>query len=140
MRQPHLNNLMHSLVVIRICGTHGLAVARNGRVYSWGVHEDGALGRDTSIRESRNQLEIRRGMRKARRIRGRGLDAIDGRRGIPEETVVTYVTAGDGISIALINDSIIFTWGTFKVFRCTPPRQMNVTCGPMLTILCAYCS
>lgn len=51
---PHRNALMTNVVAICIRSMHGLALTREGRIYSCGVNDNHALGRDIAVREPQN--------------------------------------------------------------------------------------
>ncbi|CAG9315302.1 unnamed protein product [Blepharisma stoltei] len=87
-RKPRLLKLPESVTMIACGSMHTLALTSEGRVYSWGCNDDGALGR---IGEENIPMLIS------------GVEFI------------TKVTAGDSHSIALsANTRKLYSWGTYR--------------------------
>ncbi|KAG5455395.1 MAG: regulator of chromosome condensation 1/beta-lactamase-inhibitor protein II [Olpidium bornovanus] len=85
----HLN-AEEKIVDLAVGGMHALALTNKGEVYSWGVNDNGALGRegDEDIPE---KVE--------------GLEGVD----------VVSVAAGDSISCAISSEGRLYMWGSFRV-------------------------
>lgn len=79
-----------------VCGgMHTLALEADGTVWSFGVNDDLALGREAEEEE----------------------DAAEpGKVKIPGK-VVQQISAGDSHSAALTTDGVVYAWGTFKVVK-----------------------
>ncbi|PWW77216.1 hypothetical protein C7212DRAFT_277797 [Tuber magnatum] len=119
VRRPRLNVHLHhekvGIVAIAAGGMHGLALSHEGRVYSWGVNDQSALGRGTqytplggdgdSGSDSDSDSDV-------------PLNALESTpmpiTSFPEGTVITNIAAGDSISIAVTNTGRVYTWGTFR--------------------------
>ncbi|KAI9179596.1 hypothetical protein H9P43_004924 [Blastocladiella emersonii ATCC 22665] len=73
-------------------GMHTLALTKNGTVYSWGVNDEGALGR--AVPED-GDCDVA---------------------AIPGSAELNFVklAAGDSISLGLTGDGKIYAWGTFR--------------------------
>ena len=121
--RPRLNThlLPDSIGVVQVAtgGMHALALTHDNKIYSWGVNDNGALGRDTSYDakmvdiddtddddddddvSDMNPLESTPA-------------AIDAKH-FPENTVFTQIAAGDSASFALTDDGRVYGWGTFRV-------------------------
>lgn len=121
VKRPRLNaHLLPEkvgIVAVAIGGMHGLALSHEGKVYSWGVNDQYALGRETKYtppmrdvgsdddsdsdgEEPLNPLESTPMLITA----------------FPEGTVITNIAAGDSISIAVTDTGKVYGWGTFRVW------------------------
>ena len=119
VKRPRLNgNLLPEevgIVDIAVGGMHCAAIDYKGRVWTWGVNDQGVLGRDTTWspenedtamdsddddeEEQLNPLESTPGLVE----------------GFPEGTVITKVACGDSITVALTDKGQVYAWGTFRV-------------------------
>lgn len=84
-------------------GMHTLVLAEDGSVYSFGVNDEGALGRKTQGSAWEKDGPS-----------GKEDSAFPGRVRLPPEVVVTKVAAGDGFSFAITEDGCVYGWGVFK--------------------------
>ena len=79
-----------------VCGgMHTLALTSAGVVYSWGINDEGALGRVAN-----KDVE--------------GSEETPGEVPIASGSTVLKVTAGDSHSIALCADGCVYGWGTYR--------------------------
>lgn len=117
VKRPRLNPFLLpekvGIVAVAIGGMHGLALTHTGQVYSWGVNDQYALGRETKVEareknvdesdsddeEPLNELESTPML----------IDSF------PEGTVITRIAAGDSISVAVTDTGKVWSWGTFRV-------------------------
>jgi hypothetical protein len=115
VKRPRLNAHLGSMGVVDVAvgGMHVAAVDYTGRLWSWGVNDQGSLGRDTKIdnavsmkddednddEEELNPLESKPGLVQ----------------GFPEGLEVVKLACGDSISVAIANDGRVYSWGTFRV-------------------------
>lgn len=102
-------------------GMHTLAIDSNGKLWSWGVNDHAALGRQTT-READVEAEVYEteplpveGLSPT----GRGVlpgpkAAGGGQQGDVETFRATRVAAGDSISAALSQDGQLRVWGSFR--------------------------
>lgn len=87
-RRPRALKLPESVTMIACGSMHTLALTSEGRVYSWGCNDDGALGR---VGEENVPMLVS------------GVE------------LISKVTAGDSHSIALsISQKILYSWGTYR--------------------------
>ena len=113
---PYLDMETVGVVALSLGGMHGLALTKEGKVYSWGVNDLQALGRDTKADEKVREInaesdsddEVEESMNK---LESTPMEVT----GFPPGTVITKIAAGDSISIALTNTGKVFGWGTFRV-------------------------
>jgi regulator of chromosome condensation len=126
VKRPRLNARLAAdnvgIVDIAVGGMHCLALSKDNKIYTWGVNDQGALGRDTEWKAPEKEMD------------GSGSDSdSDGSNAgenlnpkesvptaipsdtFPEGTVFVKVAAGDSSSWALTDDGHLYGWGTFRV-------------------------
>lgn len=102
--RPALVDVCGQRVLAVACGgMHTVALAEDGTVYTWGVNDEGALGRPTSGTAWEGTA-------------ARDMDdpALPGRAQLPEGVRAVQVVAGDGFTFALTEDGEVYGWGQFK--------------------------
>ncbi|KAI8121407.1 Regulator of chromosome condensation [Lucilia cuprina] len=90
-KRPALLDKITNVVDVKAGGMHNLVLTHDGRVYSFGCNDEGALGRDSS--EEGSEFEPR---------------PID----LPGK--VLKISAGDSHSACLLEDGRVFAWGSFR--------------------------
>lgn len=119
VRRPRLNDLLDAetvgVVQLDVGGMHTIALTHDNKIYTWGVNDNGALGRDT---------------RWTAPDTGDDSDSDDDDTGInPRESTPTaipqdafaageifvQVAATDSASFALTDEGLVYGWGTFCV-------------------------
>ncbi|KAF2633706.1 RCC1/BLIP-II [Macroventuria anomochaeta] len=121
VKRPRYNEALSNQHVVRVAagGMHVVALTKDNKILTWGVNDNGALGRDTSNAN----------------IKLRDMDAdedsdSDDETGglneleatptavsaeyFPEDTVFVDVAAGDSCTFALTTEGAIYGWGTFR--------------------------
>ncbi|TPX18366.1 uncharacterized protein E0L32_011741 [Thyridium curvatum] len=122
VKRPRLNaNLASNKVgVVQICagGMHSIALTKDNKILTWGVNDQGALGRDTTwdggLRDaddsdSDSDDEDDTGLNPKESTPGE-IDTTN----IAPETVFVQVAASDSASFALTADGRVYGWGTFR--------------------------
>jgi hypothetical protein len=120
VKRPRLNAHLLAgkvgIVDVAVGGMHVAALDKEGIVWTWGVNDQGSLGRDTkaindvtmkdssmedsdSEEELLNELESKPGLVE----------------GFPEGVKVMKLACGDSISVAIADDGMVYSWGTFRV-------------------------
>lgn len=126
--RPRLNPLLSAkdvgVVCIAVGGMHSVALTRDNKILTWGVNDQGALGRTTP--NEGKMVDLPEG--------GNGdddsdSDSDDDDSGLnpseaeprqvdpshfPEGTVFASVHAGDSTTFALTNTGLVYGWGTFR--------------------------
>lgn len=119
---PHLLADKVGVVQIATGGMHCVALTHDNKILTWGVNDQGALGRDTSWDGGFKDIK-----------EGGGSDSdsdSDSDSGLnprestpaavpsdsfPEDTVFVQVAASDSASFALTDVGTVYGWGTFRV-------------------------
>ncbi|XP_013116420.2 regulator of chromosome condensation [Stomoxys calcitrans] len=90
-KRPALIEKVANVVDVKAGGMHNLVLTHDGRVFSFGCNDEGALGRDSS--EEGSEFEP-------------SLVKLPGK--------VLKITAGDSHSACLLEDGRVFAWGSFR--------------------------
>jgi regulator of chromosome condensation len=122
VKRPRYNEALSNQNVVRVAtgGMHVVALTKDNKILTWGVNDNGALGRDTSNAD----------------IKLRDMDADDSDSDsddetgglndleatptavsaeyFPEDTVFVDIAAGDSCTFALTTEGAIYGWGTFR--------------------------
>ncbi|KAH6616717.1 regulator of chromosome condensation 1/beta-lactamase-inhibitor protein II [Boeremia exigua] len=121
VKRPRYNEALSNQNVVRLAagGMHVVALTKDNRILTWGVNDNGALGRDTSggavkLRDvdadDASDSEDETG----------GLNDVEATptaisaEYFPEDTVFVDVAAGDSCSFALTTEGAVYGWGTFR--------------------------
>ncbi|KAL1955386.1 hypothetical protein VTO42DRAFT_8606 [Malbranchea cinnamomea] len=123
VKRPRLNPLLDAdtvgVVQVAVGGMHCLALTHDNKILSWGVNDQGALGRDTAWEGGMKDIDA---------ASDSGSDdgsdsGLNPREAIPtpipstafpEGTVFVEVAAADSSSFALTDDGFVYGWGTFR--------------------------
>lgn len=111
---PHLLPEKVGVVHLACGGMHVAALTRDGKVLTWGVNDQGALGRDTKWEGGLRDMDADSDDEDST-----GLNPLESTPGaittFPEGTVIVKLSAGDSHTLALTDDGKVFGWGTFRV-------------------------
>lgn len=129
VKRPRLNaNLAADKVgVVQIScgGMHVMALTKDNKILTWGVNDQGALGRDTTWdgglrdvddEDSDDEDSDDSGLNPKESTP----DVVDTTNVIPG-TKFVQVAACDSASFALTEDGVVYGWGTFRVSYNLPP-------------------
>lgn len=123
VKRPRLNQLLAAdkvgVVQIAVGGMHCVALTHDNKIFTWGVNDQGALGRDTTWEGGYKDIEDNSDSDSD--DDDSGLNPIestptaipDG--AFPEGTTFVEVAAADSSSFAVTDDGQVFGWGTFRV-------------------------
>ena len=104
-------------------GMHTLALTEDGGVWSWGVNDEGPLGREVrwkaqaSFEQTLTRAVCARSQLPADPDSAGGANQTGwepGRVPMPADAQVCALSAGDSHSVALTTDGRVFAWGTFR--------------------------
>lgn len=124
VKRPRLNpNLPAStvgVVQVAVGGMHCAALTYDGKVYTWGVNDQRALGRDTQWEGGFVDMDANDGDSDSK-----GSDSgLNPRESTPTPlptdafpggTVIVQVAAGDSTTYALTDEGLVYGWGTYRV-------------------------
>lgn len=125
--RPRLNAILDSLNVVQIAvgGMHCAALTADNKIYTWGVNDQGALGRTTAQEGKMKQVNPEEdndsdsdddefkedsGLNPAE-AEPREVDPNH----FPEGTRFASLFAGDSTTFALTTSGLVYGWGTFRV-------------------------
>ncbi|KAI9750305.1 MAG: hypothetical protein M4579_006525 [Chaenotheca gracillima] len=116
---PNLSAEKVGVVQVAVGGMHCLALTRDNKILSWGVNDQGSLGRDTNWEGGFK--EMKEGDASGSDSDDESDSGINPREstpaevvGLPEHEVWAQVAAGDSCSFALTTSGLVYGWGTFR--------------------------
>ncbi|KAI9839962.1 MAG: hypothetical protein M1819_000154 [Sarea resinae] len=116
VKRPRLNpNLLpDSVGVVQIAagGMHALALTHDNRILSWGVNDNGALGRDTTWEDGLVDIDADDDDAEMNPLES--TPSAISEEHFPEQTIFTQVAASDSASFAVTDDGHVYGWGTFR--------------------------
>ncbi|KAG2417168.1 hypothetical protein HFD88_008386 [Aspergillus terreus] len=116
---PHLPADRVGVVQVAVGGMHCVALTHDNKILTWGVNDQGALGRDTNWDGGYKDIDDNKSDSDsddddpALNPRESTPTAIPSE-AFPENTVFVQVAAGDSSSFALTDDGLVYGWGTFR--------------------------
>ncbi|KAL2832373.1 regulator of chromosome condensation 1/beta-lactamase-inhibitor protein II [Aspergillus cavernicola] len=119
---PHLPSDIVGVVQVAVGGMHCVALTHDSKILTWGVNDQGALGRDTTWDGGYKDMNANKDDSDSDSDSDDGPDlnphestpiAIPSD-AFPEGTVFVEVAAGDSSSFALTNEGFVYGWGTFR--------------------------
>lgn len=124
VKRPRLNPLLpaNSVGVVQVStgGMHVLALTHDNKILSWGVNDQGALGRDTTwegglvdIDDAKSEDSSDSGSDSGMNPKEATPTAIPSD-AFPEGTKFVQVAASDSASFALTDEGLVYGWGTFR--------------------------
>ncbi|KAJ5389326.1 Protein pim1 [Penicillium cataractarum] len=138
VKRPRLNKFLDAqevgVVQVAVGGMHCLALTHDNKIFTWGVNDQGALGRDTTWDGGYKEIKEDAGS-------GSDSEDEDDDSGLnprestptaipstefPEGTVFVAVAAADSASFALTDDGQVYGWGTF---RSNDGKIKQLACG-----------
>lgn len=119
VKRPRLNSNLKGVVQVACGGMHVAALTDDNKILTWGVNDQGALGRDTTwdggVRdvddeEDDDEDDDDTGMNPKESTPSE-VDMSD----VPENTVWVQIVASDSATFALTTTGQVYGWGTFRV-------------------------
>ena len=124
---PKLSAETVGVVQLAIGGVHSAALTHDNKILTWGVNDEGTLGRDTKEERKDENADGAKGEGKEGDSDSDSDDdevdlnmkeatptAVDSAL-FPEGTVFTQVIATDSATFALTQEGRVYGWGTFRV-------------------------
>jgi regulator of chromosome condensation len=125
VKRPRLNPFLaaDTVGVVRVAtgGMHCLALTHDNKILSWGVNDQGALGRDTTWSGDSKMKDADAGSDSDSEDDDSGLNPLEATptaissEYFPEGTKFVDIAAGDSVSFALTTTGLVYGWGTFRV-------------------------
>src|SRR5690606_38978785 len=123
VKRPRLNPLLAAdtvgVVQIAVGGMHCIALTHDNKILTWGVNDQGALGRDTAweggmkdIDDNKSDASSDSGSDSRLNPREATPTAIS-TDAFPEGTVFVATAACDSASFVLTDECLVYGWGTF---------------------------
>jgi regulator of chromosome condensation len=120
VKRPRLNAFLDiekvGVVGIAYGGMHGAAITHDGKVYTWGVNDLGALGRvtkanevkmkdadDSSDSDDEDDVLLNEDESTPKLV------------DLPEGTVITRISCCDSATFVVTETGLVYGWGTFRV-------------------------
>lgn len=117
--RPRLNNFLDAVKVgvvkAAAGGMHAAAITFDNKILTWGVNDQGALGRETIDRRTEEQKEAEEDEDDA------GLNPEESTpkevlaSNFPPGTVFTDICCSDSATFTVTQDGAVYGWGTFRV-------------------------
>lgn len=153
---PNLSGENPGVVQFACGGMHGIALTKDNKVLTWGVNDNGALGRDTTWNGGLRRASLQGNWDdndENENNEEEDISSDDGeddeddsglnpRESTPAEIDMTNVAPGtkfvqvaatDSASFALTEDGRIYSWGTFRVSRPPCPNHNNHSHSPFFS-------
>ena len=124
VKRPRLNVLLQDkgIVDVAVGGMHVAALDVEGDVWTWGVNDQGSLGRDTKAPTSNGvakEVVMKEDEGSDDESEEELLNELESKpgkvQGFPEGVKVVKLACGDSISVAIGDDGNVYSWGTFRV-------------------------
>jgi regulator of chromosome condensation len=133
VKRPRLNANLSAdtvgVVQVAVGGMHVAALTHDNQILTWGVNDQGALGRDTTWDGGLMDVdEAEKDGSEASEDSedDSGLNPLESTptpiddRSFPPGTTFVQVAAGDSTTFALTDDGFVYGWGTFRVSDINP--------------------
>lgn len=118
VKRPRLNVHLSGdikIVDVAVGGMHVAALDEDGRVWTWGVNDQGSLGRATKSSVTKEITMKDGGDSDSEEDLLNPMESKPGLvEGFPEGVEVVKLACGDSISVAIANDGVVYSWGTFR--------------------------
>lgn len=122
VKRPRLNKLLADKKVVRLAagGMHVVALTKDNKILTWGVNDQGALGRDTKWEAPLKDIDADESDASS----SSSSNGLNPREATPTEipsdrfhTGAKFVDiiAGDSSTFALTDQGRVYGWGTFRV-------------------------
>ena len=123
VKRPRLNPLLSAadvgVVQLSCGGMHVAALTHDNQILTWGVNDDGALGRDTTwgggLRDMDKDEDDSDDEDSGLNPKESTPTAVAST--FPEGTIFTQVAASDSCTLAVTDKGLVYGWGTFRVGR-----------------------
>jgi len=124
VKRPRFNEALTNMNVVKLAtgGMHVVALTKDNKILTWGVNDNGALGRDTSGANVKlRDMKADDSDSDSDDDETGGLNDLEATpiavssEHFPEDTTFVDIAAGDSCSFALTTEGAVYGWGTFRV-------------------------
>jgi len=116
---PHLSSKDVGVVHVACGGMHVAALTHDNKILTWGVNDQGALGRDTTWKGGLKDMDDNASDDSD--MSDSGLNPLESSptavpaSSFPEGTTFVKLSAGDSHTLALTDEGLVYGWGCFRV-------------------------
>ncbi|KAL2022431.1 hypothetical protein VTK56DRAFT_5260 [Thermocarpiscus australiensis] len=120
VKRPRLNPNLKGVVQVACGGMHVAALTQDNKILTWGVNDQGALGRDTTWEGGLKDLDAAEDDSDSDEDDDTGMNPKESTpgeidtSGIPEDTKWVQLVASDSATFALTATGQVYGWGTFR--------------------------
>lgn len=117
---PNLDAEKVGVVAVGVGGMHTAVLTKDNKILTWGVNDQGALGRNTDWDGGLRDMDDDKSDSDSDSDTGSGLNPKESNPGeidlsnVPEGTIWTQLAASDSATWALTNDGLVYGCGTFR--------------------------
>ncbi|KZF22712.1 RCC1/BLIP-II protein [Xylona heveae TC161] len=117
---PHLPAATVGVVHVACGGMHVAALTHDNRILTWGVNDQGALGRDTAWEGGLKDIDDNKSDASSSDESDSGMNPREATptaipdTAFPEGTKFVQLACGDSTTFALTDDGLVYGWGTFR--------------------------
>lgn len=117
---PHLPADTVSVVHVSVGGMHTAVLTKDNKILTWGVNDQGALGRNTEWDGGLRDIDEDNSDSDPDSDTGSGLNPKESTPGevdlatVPADTIFTQLACTDSATFALTNDGLVYGCGTFR--------------------------
>jgi regulator of chromosome condensation len=125
VKRPRLNPLLDAdkvgVVHLAVGGMHTAVLTHDNKILTWGVNDQGALGRDTAWEGGLRDIDDDKSDASSDSGSDTGVNPHESTPGqidltdVPAGTVWTQLAATDSATFALTDEGHVYGWGTFRV-------------------------
>jgi regulator of chromosome condensation len=125
VKRPRLNPLLPTdtvgVVHVAVGGMHCIALTHDNKIFTWGVNDQGALGRDTAWEGGLKDMDDDKSDTSSDSGSDSGMNPHEAtptaisNDAFPEGTIFVAAAASDSASFVLTDEGLVYGWGTFRV-------------------------
>ncbi len=115
VKRPRLNADLKNVVQVACGGMHAVALTADNEILTWGVNDQGALGRDTTWAGGLKDMDDDDDAEDPDDIGLNPYESTPAKAILPEGITWVQVAASDSASFALTDEGYVWGWGTFRV-------------------------
>ncbi|KAH8887568.1 RCC1/BLIP-II [Thozetella sp. PMI_491] len=117
VKRPRINAELKNVVQLACGGMHAVALTADNTILTWGVNDQGALGRDTTWDGGLKDMDADDDDDEDEDSNDVGLNPKESNPGkalLPDGVTWVQITASDSATFALTSEGHVWGWGTFR--------------------------